>query len=62
MDDTFGAAASNGLAGTTAYLFGRMTYEKLNAFPAHPAGPQPDGRVAQGGAPVRATRTLTGTD
>ena len=32
FDDVQGAAAVEGLKSTTAYLFGRKTYEKMNAF------------------------------
>ena len=38
MDDTVGAAAAKGMAGTDAYLFGRKTYQKMAAYwPTAPA-------------------------
>src|SRR5215213_10045751 len=59
VDDTQAAAAVEGLASTTAYLFGRRTYEKMLGF--WPSQPDENPMAAHLNATVKyvATRTLT---
>jgi dihydrofolate reductase len=59
LDDVQAAAAQEGLAGTTAYLFGRRTYEKMAAF--WPGQPAENPMAAHLNATPKyvATRTLT---
>jgi dihydrofolate reductase len=59
FDDVQRAAAVEGLAATTAYLFGRRTYEKMNAFWPHQ--PDTDPMAAHLNATPKhvATRTLS---
>jgi dihydrofolate reductase len=60
FDEVQGAAAVEGLASTTAYLFGRRTYEKMAAFwPDQPAG-NPMAAHLNATPKYVATRTLTG--
>jgi dihydrofolate reductase len=58
-DEVLAAAAVEGLASTTAYLFGRRTYEKMAAF--WPAQPDTNPLAAHLNATPKyvATRTLT---
>ena len=62
VDDAFGAAASKGLVGTTGYLFGRVTYQKMNAY--WPTQPDSNPMAASLNAAPKyvASRTLTATD
>jgi dihydrofolate reductase len=58
-DEVQGAAAVEGLKSTTAYLFGRKTYEKMAAFwPAQPDG-NPMAAHLNATPKYVATRTLT---
>src|SRR6188768_3916790 len=61
-DDVQAAAATKGLDGTTAYLFGRRTYEKMAAF--WPSQPDTNPIAAHLNATPKfvATRTLTSLD
>lgn len=59
LDETQGAAAVEGLASTTAYLFGRKTYEKLAAFWPHQPGDNPLAAHLNATPKYVATRTLT---
>jgi len=62
FDETQGAAATEGLTSTTAYLFGRRTYEKMVAFwPAQPDG-NPMAAHLNATPKYVATRTLTSLD
>jgi dihydrofolate reductase len=60
FDEDQGAAAVEGLKSTTAYLFGRRTYEKMVAF--WPSQPDENPMAAHLNATPKyvATRTLTG--
>jgi dihydrofolate reductase len=59
LDETQGAAAVEGLASTTAYLFGRKTYEKMAAFWPHQPGDNPLAAHLNATPKYVATRTLT---
>jgi dihydrofolate reductase len=61
LDESQSAAAVAGLAATTAYLFGRRTYEKMAGF--WPDQPDDNPMAAHLNATPKyvATRTLTGT-
>ncbi len=62
VDDVMTAAAGKGLTGTTAYLFGRVTYEKMIGFwPSQPDS-NPMAAALNASPKYVATRTLTSTD
>src|SRR5215207_6695351 len=53
FDDVQGAAAVDGLTSTTAYLFGRRTYEKMNGYWPTQPDENPIGRAPQRHPEVR---------
>lgn len=58
FDDVQGAAAVEGLKSTTAYLFGRKTYEKMNAFWPNQPNENPMAAHLNATPKYVATRTL----
>ena len=52
-DEVLGRKAGEGLAATTAYLFGRRTYEKMGSALAAPAARRPDRRASQRDPEIR---------
>lgn len=59
FDEVQGAAAVEGLRSTTAYLFGRRTYEKMAAFWPHQPDDNPMAAHLNATPKYVATRTLT---
>lgn len=59
-DDAQGSAAVEGLASTSAYLFGRKTYEKMIGFWPHQPDDNPMAAHLNATPKYVATRTLTG--
>src|SRR5215216_2342370 len=59
LDDIQQTAAVDSMAATTAYLFGRRTYEKMNAFWPHQPDDNPMAAHLNAAPKYVATRTLS---
>ena len=59
FDETLGQTAGEGMKGTTAYLFGRKTYEHMAAFWPHQPDDDPMAAHLNGNPKYVASNTLT---